>query len=142
VINKSRVGQSQKFDIKIFESSSSMNDANKLPMSINSSANYFKEEEEDNDSNKKLGTIYETPTNSDSEDIESELTISQLNLRLDEKVKNYVKNHQMDEEEVYEDIIDESEITINQVNFKIKNQIDLNYLKTLKNIPIKVFYDN
>ncbi len=119
-----------------------MNDANKLPMSINSSANYFKEEEEDNDSNKKLGTIYETPTNSDSEDIESELTISQLNLRLDEKVKNYVKNHQMDEEEVYEDIIDESEITINQVNFKIKNQIDLNYLKTLKNIPIKVFYDN
>jgi hypothetical protein len=138
VINKSRIGQSQKFDIRLLESSSSINDPNKLPLSINSSANYFKEEE-DNDSNKKLGTIYETPTNSESEEMESELTISQLNLRLDEKVKNYVKNNQIEEEEVFEDINDDSIITINHINFKIKN-IDLNFLKTLKNIPVKVLY--
>jgi hypothetical protein len=110
-----------------------------LPVSNNSSANYFKDDE-DNDSNKRLGTIYETPVNSESEDIESDISISQLNLKLDEKVSKYIKNNQDDdEEEVFEDLNDDhSLMTINRVNFKINDQIDLNFLKCLKNIPVKV----
>jgi hypothetical protein len=137
VINKSQVKQSQKIDLKLFESTSSIIDFNRLPVSMNSSANYFKDEDS---SSKKLGTIYETPVNSDSEDVESEISISQLNVQFDEKVNKYVKNNQVEDEEVFEDVNDDkSFMTINRVDFKISDQIDLNFLKSSKFIPVKVF---
>lgn len=139
MINKSQIKQSQKIDLKLFESTSSIVDINKLPVSINSSGNLFKDEDS---SSKKLGTIYETPNNSDSGDVESEISISQLNVKLDEKVNKYVKNNQGEEEEVFEDVDkNDSMITINRINFtKISDQIDLNFLKSLKVIPVKVFF--
>ncbi len=137
MINKSQVKQSQKIDLKLFESTSSIIDFNRLPVSMNSSANYFKDEDS---SSKKLGTIYETPVNSDSEDVESEISISQLNVQFDEKVNKYVKNNQVEDEEVFEDVNDDkSFMTINRVDFKISDQIDLNFLKSSKFIPVKVF---
>ena len=105
------------------------------------SGNFFKDEDS---SSKKLGTIYETPNNSDSGDVESEMSISQLNVKLDEKVNKYVKNNQGEEEEVFEDEDkDDSNITFNRISFtKIGDQIDLNFLKSLKFIPVKVFFSN
>ncbi len=135
MINKSQLKQSQKIDLKLFESTSSIVDFNRMPVSMNSSANYFKDEDS---SSKKLGTIYETPNNSDSEDIESEISISQLNVKLDEKVNKYIKNNQVEEEEVFEDVNDDSNMIINRVDFKISDQIDLNFLKSLKFIPVRV----
>ncbi len=44
---------------------------------------------------KRLGIIYETPVHSESEDVETEMTLSQLNTKLNEKVNIFIKNNQI-----------------------------------------------
>ena len=140
VLNKSQA-KANKIDPRLFENTSTIIENQKNIISPNSTNNFICNEIEYDNSENKLGTIYETPINSSEDEIDEidQISITQINQKFDEKLKNFLKNNQLEDEEIYEEIEESQSRTINNIDFNIINQIDINFIRNnFKLINVKV----